>query len=957
MALPTQAWTSRYNALVSTANDQPYAIAISRTGELTVAGRTVDSANGSDFLIVKYSRSDGSVLWRHPRETRIHPSGEARAICADFNGDIIVVGPAWRDKECDWYAAKHDGISGDVLWQRRIAVPDGECDTPTGVKADLQGDVLVFSVRSTSGILGGAFIRKLSASDGTIRWTAGTDKMLYGFGKTLDVDDRDNAVVVGLATNGLWIAKYANLDGTLMWQQVLGSTITTSANFALSAPNQTSKATLTRDLYRVGIAVDLRGDIVCGATLGQSTQMDYYTAKCSGVDGRMLWEKRYDGPASDGAAFRALAVDRTGNVVVTGVSSNGRDEDYYTAKYAALDGTLLWERRYNAPVLYNSDRAEDLAIDASGDVFVTGTSLSVGTSADIHTLKYASLDGGVLWEKRYTARDSDYAIATGTAEDGLVYVAAASLTRGSSILTDNYDIYTVQYDSRTGEILWQDRFGTPTNLDDIAKTIVLDSFGGSVVAGNVFNGINDDVHLLKYGTKGDSVVWERQYDSGFNDKVVDIVCDSAGGVAITASLAIDYGAYYTAKYSVADGTLLWERFFNGPGNSSDIPIAIGTDGVGNVFVTGTSSNSSGADWHTLKYSARDGRIVWECRNGSEVDNDFATALAVDPLGNVAVAGFSIDRAGGQKSTIAKFSSSDGATLWKADFPGSLALPSIPSLPPRRYDGPKLISLAADSQGDLVALGQIGNGRDQDIVFGKYCGIDGHLFWNRLYAGHPGGDDLSRGLALGRNGEVVVIGNSSNGDNFDIYTAKHSSAEGSLVWERRFDGASHLNDTVVSVSATDNGNVFIAGTSESTSTKADYYLAQYSAIEGALMWEFLYDGPAHQEDHVSSMAANHAGTEVAVTGSSKSGAHTGFDFATILYRDRCPRLTVTLATGGIRIEWTGTSTSAWVILRSADLLSWNPVGSVTTEKGGSAVYLDSNPLGTCAFYQIRLRLDP
>jgi hypothetical protein len=47
---------------------------------------------------------------------------------------------------------------------------------------------------------------------------------------------------------------------------------------------------------------------------------------------------------------RAVAVDGSGNVIVTGESrGNGTGPDYYTAKYAATDGAVLWEKRYDGP--------------------------------------------------------------------------------------------------------------------------------------------------------------------------------------------------------------------------------------------------------------------------------------------------------------------------------------------------------------------------------------------------------------------------------------------------------------------------------------------------------------------------------------------------------------------------------------------------------------------------------
>ena len=93
-------------------------------------------------------------------------------------------------------------------------------------------------------------------------------------------------------------------------------------------------------------------------------------------------------------------MDSSGNVVVTGSSHNGTNDDYYTAKYAAADGALLWEKRYDSPV-NNDDRAAAVAVDGSGNGVVTGFS-----DGDYYTAKYAAADGALLWEKRYSGPDN-----------------------------------------------------------------------------------------------------------------------------------------------------------------------------------------------------------------------------------------------------------------------------------------------------------------------------------------------------------------------------------------------------------------------------------------------------------------------------------------------------------------------------------------------------------------------
>ena len=69
-------------------------------------------------------------------------------------------------------------------------------------------------------------------------------------------------------------------------------------------------------------------------------------------------------------------MDDNGNVVVTGVSDNGTNTDYYTVKYGAADGALLWEKRYNGPANGNDGvlTSHSLAIGPNGMVAITGSS-------------------------------------------------------------------------------------------------------------------------------------------------------------------------------------------------------------------------------------------------------------------------------------------------------------------------------------------------------------------------------------------------------------------------------------------------------------------------------------------------------------------------------------------------------------------------------------------------------
>jgi hypothetical protein len=147
------------------------------------------------------------------------------------------------------------------------------------------------------------------------------------------------------------------------------------------------------------LALDPNGNVaVAGYIDAGGGNYNYYTAKYAGTNGALLWEKRYDGPAHGDDGATAVATDATGNVVVTGYSWNGTDQDVYTAKYAAANGSLLWEKRDNDPTDSGSGVyiVGGLAADAAGNILITRTS-----GGGYLTAAHAAVDGALLWEKRY----------------------------------------------------------------------------------------------------------------------------------------------------------------------------------------------------------------------------------------------------------------------------------------------------------------------------------------------------------------------------------------------------------------------------------------------------------------------------------------------------------------------------------------------------------------------------
>ncbi len=385
------------------------------------------------------------------------------------------------------------------------------------------------------------------------------------------------------------------------------------------------------------LAVDDSGNVyVTGYS--PSISYDYATIKYSPA-GDTLWVRRYNGPGNSADYARALAVDNSGNVYVTGESYDGA-YDYATIKYSSA-GDTLWVRRYNGPANLH-DYALGMVVDESGNVYVTGRSQGSGTFFyyDYATIKYSSA-GDTLWVRRYNGPGNlyDFALALTVDDSGNVYVTGQS--QGSDSSAFSYDYATIKY-SPAGDTLWVRRYNGPGNAIDRGYALAVDDSGNVYVTGvSEGSGTSYDYATIKYSPTGDTL-WVGRYNgpSDSSDEAYALALDNTGNVYVTG---ISRGSgtswdYVTIKYSPA-GDTLWVRRYNGPGNSYDKANALAVDDSGNVYVSGVSEGSGTSwDYATVKYSPT-GDTLWVRRyNGPGNSDDQAFALALDGGGNLYVTG-------------------------------------------------------------------------------------------------------------------------------------------------------------------------------------------------------------------------------------------------------------------------------------------------------------------------------
>jgi hypothetical protein len=172
----------------------------------------------------------------------------------------------------------------------------------------------------------------------------------------------------------------------------------------------------------IDIAVDHEGNVyVTGYNVETPTSFDFVTIKYS-PGGAELWVRRYDSGSGEDVPA-AIACDESG-IYVTGRSN----DDYTTIKYD-FSGVQQWVRSYNGG--FGSDSPADLIVDDAGNIYVTGQSPGSGTNDDYATIKYDAA-GTQQWVSRYDgpttvfANDYDRAVGLAVDADGNVYVTGNS---------------------------------------------------------------------------------------------------------------------------------------------------------------------------------------------------------------------------------------------------------------------------------------------------------------------------------------------------------------------------------------------------------------------------------------------------------------------------------------------------------------------------------------------------
>lgn len=334
------------------------------------------------------------------------------------------------------------------------------------------------------------------------------------------------------------------------------------------------------------------------------TNEDCVTIKYSST-GTVHWVVRYSGTANVGAAGYSIAVDAIGNVYVTGTTQyEGISFDYMTIKYNAF-GVMQWVSTYSGMTGSGIDQARKLKIDSEGNIYVTGNSESSSGNLDIATVKYSNA-GVQQWAARYNgpANMSDYAYDMDIDSTGNIYVTGTC--RG---LNSMNDIVVIKY-TNSGVQQWATIFDGTAHFPDISNALTLDANQNIYVTGStMLADTSKDIITIKYNNNG-VLKWAITYNGTMNknDLANDIALDKLGNIYVTGGtngekITNQNTDFITIKYN-SEGIQQWETSFDGPVHKSDLSNAITVDTNLNVYtaVYGIFNTVSYSDYITIKYS-------------------------------------------------------------------------------------------------------------------------------------------------------------------------------------------------------------------------------------------------------------------------------------------------------------------------------------------------------------------
>jgi hypothetical protein len=433
--------------------------------------------------------------------------------------------------------------------------------------------------------------------------------------------------------------------------------------------------------------------------------------------------------------------------------------------WIAVSGTTNWSQSLDDSSFLKGQlyTVSTQATDVAGNV---------QSSYGSNTFTFTAGEGLNLWNRELTydgSGDDDRALAGVSDASGNLYVAGYHTNGDKNWLIKKFSKRGVEDTTN-----WNKDVGD-SGVDEIARSINVDSTGNVYVVGSRFNGSDLDWMIKKYSSSGveDTANWDMLIDSGFgDDEALGVVTDSAGNVFV-----VGYGRNLAGA---ATGDDLWIKKFTGSGvlaceqkldeggaNLSDRLTAVAiNNATAKLYVAGYKT-VTGPDqqWVVKRLRTSDCSVESTATGNSAGVGDYATAVRVDNAGNVIVTG--VNSVSGQDWWIRKYSAALALSGEYNPAAGGIQRPQ---------------GLAIDSANRIYVGGFKTNASQDSWVRQFSSSVTENLpAWNQISDGAGAADQISAVLTstgINNTDQIYVIGWSTN---------KVSGASGADWWIRKLAG--------------------------------------------------------------------------------------------------------------------------------------------------------------------------
>jgi hypothetical protein len=427
------AWAVRFDA--TNQNDEAKALTVDNAGNVYVTGQCyVNPLNGYDIFTIKYD-PNGNILW-----IRIFNGAGSGADCGvaitlDMAGNVFVTGYSWWGAGQDYnYITIMYNPGGGMVWSMFYNGPGSVADYAKDIVFNpVTGNVYVTGYSWGGGLTNYDYATICYNLLGVQLWVDRYNfANLADYGYAIDVHQGSGFIFVTGASNG----GGTNFDYATVVYNPGGPPPVWTGRFN-GAMNNIDRA------YDIAVHQPTGNFIVTGESYQTSAASPDYTTIQYAWGGGLMWMMPYNGPGNSTDIARAVAVDMPGNVFVTGQSfGGGTRDDYATIMYNPGGGVISVSRYNYAPANWD-DLAFSIAVDPASMYYVTGWSSQVpGANADYATIWYAP-GGPQICAKRFDGIGSANDIANDIALDNSsnVYVTGGSF---SGAATGN-DYLTIKY--------------------------------------------------------------------------------------------------------------------------------------------------------------------------------------------------------------------------------------------------------------------------------------------------------------------------------------------------------------------------------------------------------------------------------------------------------------------------------------------------------------------------------